>query len=300
MAITISKAHANAITHSGVFHADEVMATVILSKVFTDLRVLRTFKVPEDIADDAIVYDIGFGKFDHHQKGGNGKRENGVPYAACGLIWKEFGREFLNKTSPNPDVAWDMIDKNLISGIDAIDTGDYTPSEYITTPMTLSNVISTFNPTWDSGSSPDDAFLKAVEFATIIFDNVVSSTISKLNASQIIEAAIEASDSHIMVLDRFAPWQDYIFTSKNPKASNILFVVFPSLRGGFNWQCVPTSFGSFEQRKSVPDSWKGASKEELVKLTGIKTATFCHPAGFLGSCDTLDDCVKMAMLATKS
>ena len=84
---------ANAITHGGVFHADEVLATVILSKVLGDVTVCRTFKVPEELPKDVIVYDIRYGEFDHHQKGGNGVRGNGVPNAACVLIWKEIGQQ---------------------------------------------------------------------------------------------------------------------------------------------------------------------------------------------------------------
>ncbi len=89
---------ANVVTHGGTFHADEVMATVILSKIFGDITVLRTFKVPENLKENVIVYDIGFGEFDHHQRGGNGTRENGVPYAAVGLIWKRFGRKIVADT----------------------------------------------------------------------------------------------------------------------------------------------------------------------------------------------------------
>ena len=76
---------ANAITHGGIFHADEVFGTIILSKVMDNIVLARTFKVPEDIADDVIVYDIGGGDFDHHQLGGNGTRADGIPYASCGL-----------------------------------------------------------------------------------------------------------------------------------------------------------------------------------------------------------------------
>lgn len=63
------------VTHGGIFHSDEVLATVILSKVLGDITVLRTFKVPEELDEKVIVYDIGFGEFDHHQKGGNGARD---------------------------------------------------------------------------------------------------------------------------------------------------------------------------------------------------------------------------------
>ena len=40
---------ATAVTHGGTFHADEVFATVILEKVFGDLTICRTFRIPEDL-----------------------------------------------------------------------------------------------------------------------------------------------------------------------------------------------------------------------------------------------------------
>ena len=86
---------ANCITHSGKFHADEVMATVILEKIMP-VNLLRITKVPETISN-IIVFDVGGGKFDHHQENKNGERENGIPYASAGLIWKEFGLKIIEE-----------------------------------------------------------------------------------------------------------------------------------------------------------------------------------------------------------
>lgn len=53
---------ANCITHSGKFHADEVMATVILEKIM-HVNLLRVSEVPKTINPDVIVFDIGGGNF---------------------------------------------------------------------------------------------------------------------------------------------------------------------------------------------------------------------------------------------
>lgn len=116
--LTTDVRNANAITHGGIFHADEVFGTIIFSKVMDNIVLARTFKVPEDIADDVIVYDIGGGDFDHHQLGGNGTRADGIPYASCGLLWKEYGPQLCANTA-NPERAFAMMDAKLISGIDA-------------------------------------------------------------------------------------------------------------------------------------------------------------------------------------
>lgn len=296
---------ANAVTHGGIFHADEVLATVILSKVLgEELTVLRTFKVPENLSNDVIVYDIGFGKFDHHQKGGNGARENGVPYAAVGLIWKEYGHQIVENTA-NPELVWELIDRDLIQGVDATDNGAMPKPETESTGpvvrnMSFSAIISSFNPTWDSSEDPDEAFIKAVEFAETVFENTLKNATAKAKAQKIVEEAIEKSQEHIMVLEQFVPWQEFVFSSENAKAAEVQFVVFPSNRGGYNWQCVPDVLGGFGQRKTVPSEWRGLSGENLQRVTGVPTANFCHSAGFLGSAETFKDAYALAKLAVEA
>lgn len=141
--LTTDIRNANAITHGGIFHADEVFGTIILSKVMDNIVLARTFKVPEDIADDVIVYDIGGGDFDHHQLGGNGTRADGIPYASCGLLWKEYGPQLCANTA-NPERAFAMMDAKLISGIDANDTGYISPKDCPRVcPCRLSSAAST-------------------------------------------------------------------------------------------------------------------------------------------------------------
>ena len=101
--ITKNIDEANCITHSGTFHADEIFATLILSKILPEITLIRVQEFRDNPKDNVLVYDIGAGKYDHHQLGGNGARQNGVKYAACGLIWKEFGKQLLEKYNVEDD-----------------------------------------------------------------------------------------------------------------------------------------------------------------------------------------------------
>ncbi|MBJ7331701.1 MAG: MYG1 family protein, partial [Solirubrobacteraceae bacterium] len=71
-------------THDGSFHADDVFAIAALRLRHPDLEVVRTRDSDAHAAADLRV-DVGMrfdpeaGDFDHHQKGGAGTRENGVP-----------------------------------------------------------------------------------------------------------------------------------------------------------------------------------------------------------------------------
>lgn len=279
-------------THAGVFHADDIFATLILEKVFGELEITRTFRVPVNVAEDVIVYDIGNEKFDHHQKD-KAVRENGIPYAACGLLWNEYGYDICGS-----DEVKQMVERDLIMSIDALDNGvQIVPSDSACQVATVSGIISGFNPNWDSEEKPDDAFKKAMDFARSILDNAIKNATSKYKAKVLVEDAIDFSEKGVMVLDRFLPWQEHLFNSENKKADGIMFVVFPSARGGWNMQCVPDAPCSFGQRKPVPVEWKGAKAEELVKMTGVETVTFCHPAGFLSATGTKEDAIKLALLA---
>ena len=93
------------------------------------------------------------------------------------------------------------------------------------------------------------------------------------------------------------PWKEFVLESENEKAPNINFIVFPSKRGGYNVYAVPKELGSFENRKSMPESWRGLRDERLQEATGVRTARFCHNEGFICSTDEKEDAVKLAKLA---
>ena len=144
----ICKVPQKGFTHGGKFHADDVFSTALLRMVNPQIEVTRGFEVPKEY--DGIVYDIGLGKFDHHQKDKE-IRPNGIPYAAFGLLWREYGSLFLEEEGKLD------FDKNFVQ---KIDEADNTGSE-----NTLSEAISSFNPNWDSEETFDDNFWKAVDVA---------------------------------------------------------------------------------------------------------------------------------------
>ena len=290
---------ANCITHSGTFHADEIFATLILSKIMQKITLIRVQEVREKTNENVLVYDIGAGKYDHHQFGGNGERENGIKYAAAGLIWKEFGRNLLeNYNVEDIDYVWNYIDKNLIQFIDSNDNGQLPKLQADYRNVHLSYIIGLFNSKWDEEVDNDENFMRALEIANTIFEEFLSDTFSKMKAKKIVDKAIEESKDGIVILKKYVPWKEFIVNSENEKAKDINFVVFPSKRGGYNVYAVPIEIGSFENRKALPQSWRGKRDEELQRVTGVKTARFCHNAGFICSCETMEDAINLAYLAT--
>lgn len=309
--LTKETATANLFTHNGVFHADDLFGAVIAAKALglEEVAICRTREIPENLGEDIIVFDVGFGKFDHHQRGGNGARENGVPYAASGLLWKEFGPQIVSETC-NPEFVWQLIDSELIQSIDALDNGIKLHIDETVKTMSLTQMFSLFNPNWDSEETFDEQFLAALPLAEMVFDTIFAmakavgerillNTTAEEKAVRLVEEAIEKAENNILILDQFMPWQKPLFESENAKAAEILMVVWAD-NGSFRWQCVPDQLGGFGQRKPVPAQWKGLRGEALQEVTGVATATFCHPGGFTGGAGTLEDVLKLAKMAVEA
>ena len=289
---------ANFITHSGTFHADEVMATIILLNVFDNIRLCRTSKVENT---NAFAYDVGFGEFDHHQADFDKIRDNGIKYASCGLIWKEYGLEIANKLNiENKNSFFDTIDRNIKMDIDRDDNGQMLKNEPEIKIQNIPNLIGNFNPSWNDLSSETECFLNAIQFANTIFNNIVKSALSKEAARKIVEEKIEESENKILILDNYMPWKDIVLSSSNSKAKDILFAVYPSKRGGYNITATPVASGSFIIKKKFPSSWAGLENEKLQKVSGIKTISFCHKNLFICACKTYEDAIEIANIAVNN
>ena len=296
--ITKNINEANLITHDSKFHPDDIFSTVLLSKIIKNPVLYRTSNVPENT--NAIIYDVGFGKFDHH--GPNAKmRTEKIKYCSFGLLWDEYGKEYLKSiTNSNIDDLHKVIEEKLVMQINGIDNGVFPTitADYELTD--LDKIIDMFNPTWDEEPNFDEAFLKALNIAEIIFDNVVRNEISKMKAKEIVLSKIDTVENNILILDKYIPYNDAVFSSSNPKAKDIKVVILPSNRGGYCVKPITISKESKELLINFPKEYFGLHDEELQKISGIKTARFIHSTGFLGTAETLEDAILLAKKALEN
>lgn len=283
------------ITHSGTMHADEVFATAFLSLYRGDIDLFRTPEVNPNNYPEAIVYDVGRGKFDHHQEGRK-VRENGIPYCSLGLLWKEYGKDFLIKRRiDNVDEVFENIDKDFIEGIDAIDNGIFQKVESTYKMRNLCDVIKLFNPSFESDENESDQFLKAVDIAIKIFEEEILSIIGRVKAKKMLEEKIpEAIEKHYLELEKFMPYEESIYTLDTEK--QIYFVVFPSNRGGYAAKTLYNSSEEHISRVDFPEEWAGHGKE-LAEITGVEGATFCHLGRFIVSATTREAIIKLVEIA---
>lgn len=261
------KIPAKGFTHAGKFHADDVFATALLQLVRPDIQIQRGFEVPEDF--DGIVYDIGFGMFDHHQSPRE-LRPNGVPYAAFGLLWRVLGPGLVGERQAR------LVDENFVQPLDLNDnTGE---------PNSLCDAIGFFNPVWDEagGAAAQDAqFFAAVELAKQILTRQIASANAVNRADDKVRAAYAASRDGIVVLPCYLPWKNGLYKTE------ALFVVYPSQRGGWSAQCV-TDHKTKKPKLPFPASWAGQPAEVIQAKSGLAGIRFCHASRFLITAEDKD------------
>ena len=282
-------------THNGTFHADDVFSVAALKYIYPSFKLIRTRDM-ELISKADVVIDVGgehnpeTGRFDHHQRGGAGARENGIPFSSFGLIWQKYGLEICQGSQ---EIA-NAIDSGLVSTIDAIDCGHV---EGVAKGISLSQTISMFNPTWQEENNFDACFDEAVEFASRILTRFIAAANGGINAKAIVAKAIEnAADPRVIVLEQYTPWKKTV----HALSDKALYMVYPSHSGQWIVQTVPVEPGSFEDRKSLPKPWAGLSDKEFQDETGLEDAVFCHNGLFIAGAKSFASAMKMAAMALEA
>ena len=284
--LTTNIEEAEFITHAGNFHADDVFSTVLMERLFDNITLIRL----NDYQDDGtkIAYDIGLGKFDHHGALYDKKRANGIHYCGFGLLWQEYALKYLRKIKvEHPEKVFEIIDELLVIQIDAFDNGEYN----IDAPFniyTLAGLIEQFRPKIGKSEDENESFLKAVSFADTIFEQILNDAIGKVYAITEIEKKKKTIKDKILILDEYIPYEYAIFKL----GFDIDFVVYPSNRGCWAAHTVPTKYKGFTPKIPFKQEWAGLKDEELQKVSGIKTAHFCHKKLFLATADTKEDAIE--------
>ena len=291
------------VTHSGGFHADELLSSVILTHLFPDATLVRTrdadWLTP---AEGRIVYDVGRDYnaddliFDHHQRP-NPLRKDGQPYSSFGLIWKHYGRDYLAAMEvPATDVdnIHDQIDQSFVLPIDLLDNGALEPSVAgQLAGLTLPALLETLKPTFDnrSADADDQAFIAALPVARAFVEAAVRTKAAKCRAEEMVTKAIVAAGaSPILELPMGMPFRSAV---EKAGADHMLFVIHPRDK---DWALttIRKGGGTFESRADLPEAWAGLSDGALEDACGVKDAKFCHNARFIAVAGSRAAIVEMA------
>ena len=219
---------ANCVTHSGNFHIDDIISTIFLSKVLENVVLIRIPSIENMNLKNKIVYDIGFGEFDHHQKNRNGKRKNGIYYSSIGLLWKKYGKKYLrNLDEKNTDKIFEYMDKELIQYIDATDNMQI---EYLENKVSP-DYIKYCNPQWNENISEDEAFVYALKLADEFWEVYIKHAIAEVKAIELILNEEKKSKECYLVFNSDLPYRKAVNLMKNDK---IKYMIFKSRREGYD------------------------------------------------------------------
>jgi uncharacterized UPF0160 family protein len=308
------------VTHAGKFHADDAWAVAVLNILFPGSDIVRT-RDPAAIeaADFAIdvggIWDPATGRFDHHQKGFDGARQSGVPYASAGLVWKEYGARCVAALAAAhtghqladvtaQEIAW-AIDSDIVQYLDLSDVGaaKNAPGGY-----GLSAVISGFNPNWldeqrmGYGEAAQDyrlsQFRRAMQVLTDVMVNSVKYRVGAMLALEQVRQSELLEDGKVLFLKNGAlPWGGVV-RKEMPK---VLFVISHNLaEQRYMIHTVPVSTESFEARADLPEPWAGLRDAELAAVTGVPDASFCHNGRFIAAARSFEGISQMAKLALQA
>lgn len=297
------------VTHSGGFHADELLSSVILTRLFPTARLVRTrdadWITP---AANRVIYDVGRDYdaerliFDHHQRNAP-LREDGQPYSSFGLIWRHFGRDYLRAMAV-PEADIDGIDasfeRDFVLPVDLMDNGVLSPSVAgplladLTLPMLLESLKPAFDD--DAADADDRAFDRALTIARALVEASIGRKAAKRRAEGIVQAAIaDAGEGRVLELPMGMPFRSAVIKAG---ADHLLFVIHPR---DSDWTLtgIRRDEVGFALRADLPEAWAGLTDSALEEACGVKGAKFCHNGRFIAVADSREAITRMANLAVK-
>ena len=260
-----------AYTHGGMFHADDCMATALLRMIYPGLQIIRSRDVPPEFP--GLVFDEGYGEFDHHQTDKEFRR-NGVPYSSLGLLWRCIAPAVWGMD------IYRMIDARFIQAIDLADNGGKT--------CQMAAIVRSMNPTWNEDCSNPSfvqaSFERAVMLCYSILQRQIECAQSELMAKPIIQDAIERSKDGVIELPKHINCMQQLIAEQKPK---ILIYPAQNYTGNWNVQTIPVRDGSRSQRVDL-------YRYDEDSVMGVK---YRNPNGFLATCDDYESAKKLATLS---
>ena len=324
----MSKTAPRIATHSGSFHADDVFGVAVLAALHPRHEIVRTREPREVAAADFAVdvggeWDPGRGRFDHHQRGFDGARSSldasggtvrAEGYASAGLVWREFGRSYVEQVAqamghalPEDQIARvaQDVDAALVRYLDLVDTGAQVVAPGV---AGLSSQIALLNSTWLEEQGLDGAgkarlqmerFREAVALMQRLLQRLVLRRIGQELAADRVRGSERLLAGRVLFLaEGGMPWTAVVVD----EMPQVLLVLYPeSDESGqrFVLRTAPAGKEGFASRMDLPQAWAGLREAQLAAACGVPDALFCHTNRFIAVAASFAGALRMAELALR-
>ena len=282
------------------------------------------------VVDVGGEYHPAQNRYDHHQRTFTTTfPSRPTKLSSAGLVYLHFGKPIialqtgLEEGGQEVDVLWKKVYEEFIEALDAHDNGisAYDPSEtknikkrFYDGGIGLGSLVGDLNNNFDDekGMTPDQA-QEAEDQRFLTASSLMGTTFLRklqyyhrawLPARTLVHQTYDARKEYdekgrIMVFSKSCPWKDHLYTleSEHPDEEKVLFVLYPeSEHEGSKWriQAVSMSKDSFENRRGLPEAWRGVRDDQLSEVSGIEGCIFAHASGFIGGNKTKEGALEMA------
>ena len=323
------------ITHSGAFHADEVLGVCLVkylpfvkNYVIVRSRNNEVWKLADIILDVGSEFIKEEMKYDHHMSDFKETFNNdySVKLSAAGLIYKFHGKDIIKNIlniwqkceqycdDKTINQIYNHIYKTFIHYVDCIDNGvnQYPNVEdrVFINNTSYNNRISRLNPSILNSNDQSIQFLEALKVANEEFLDVIKYLVYIYipGYKYVLESYQKRFEFHksgeVLYMDFGLSWKEHLNEiekeyNNDGKQNSIKFVIFKTEKEGYRVSTVPITLGSFEFRKGIYSNWRGVDREQLKKISELDDIVFVHRSGFIGGALSIETAKKMVDVSLK-
>ncbi|KAL0725033.1 hypothetical protein Bca4012_039632 [Brassica carinata] len=252
-------------THNGSFHCDEALGCFMirLSHKFSGADIVRT-RDPKILGElDAVldvggVYDPDHDRYDHHQKG----------------FQEVFGHGFNTKLS-SAGLVYKHFGKEIIAKELNVDQDH---------PDVLRLFLAVYKSFMEAIDAVDNGINRydTDQPPKYVNNTHLSSRVGRLNLDWIDPDQSQEKENEAFQLAMALAGKEFL---EDERAKQ------------WRVQAVAVAPDRFENRKALPEQWRGLRDEELSKAAEIPGCVFVHMSGFIGGNQSYDGALSMARTA---
>ncbi|CRH00871.1 conserved Plasmodium protein, unknown function [Plasmodium relictum] len=311
-------------THSGRFHTDEILASVMLKFLpeYRNATIIRT-RDQEKLDKCDVVVDVGgvynheTKRYDHHQKEFNDTldEKHNIRLSSAGLIYKHYAKDIFRKgfnitDEDKVNALYDKIYSAFIESIDAIDNGinQYEGEEKYQINTTLQNRVNRLNPNFlEDDVDENERFKLASNLVKEEFIHFVNyySNVWYLAKNITREAIDDRYNFHksgrVICISKNCPYYEHLYDIEEELniKGDILFCIFFDRYKNYRCTAISKKNENFTLRLPFPASFRGLKGEELEKASNIKGLTFVHYSGFTSGGENIECLIKLVEATLK-